>query len=99
MKVIFSGPALNDLEHIGDFIGRDNPARSFSFIRELRTASKSLARYPRRFPLALGSWPGEVRRRVHGNYLIIYRVQRKEVIILRILNGAQDYEALSAVDA
>jgi toxin ParE1/3/4 len=95
MKVVFAEPAETDLEQIGDFIAKDNPPRSLSFVKELRTAAKGLARFPRRFPRALGVWPGEVRRRVHGNYLLIYRVETGQVTILRILHGARDYEALA----
>ena len=34
-----------------------------------------------------------VRRRVHGNYLIVYRVQDRRVV-LHILHGARDYAAV-----
>jgi toxin ParE1/3/4 len=33
-----------------------------------------------------------IRRRVHGNYLIFYRIAEAGVEVLRILHGAQDYE-------
>jgi plasmid stabilization system protein ParE len=35
-----------------------------------------------------------VRRLPHGNYLIFYRVDESQVVIVHVLNGAQDYEAL-----
>ena len=41
----------HDLEAIGDWIARDNPARATSFVAELSKACKSIGRTPRRFPL------------------------------------------------
>ena len=33
-------------------------------------------------------------RRVHGRYLIFYRVNKDRITILHVLNGAMDVEAL-----
>ncbi|MEF3365520.1 type II toxin-antitoxin system RelE/ParE family toxin [Methylocystis sp. 9N] len=35
-----------------------------------------------------------MRRRVHGDYLIFYRIQPSAVEILHVLHGAMDYERL-----
>jgi len=35
MKVLITAEAEADLEAIGDYIARDNPARALSFVREL----------------------------------------------------------------
>jgi len=35
-----------------------------------------------------------IRRRVHGNYLIFYRVKVQTIEILRVLHAAMDYERL-----
>lgn len=35
-----------------------------------------------------------IRRRVHGNYLIFYRVETAKVVIVHILHGAIDYGAI-----
>jgi toxin ParE1/3/4 len=94
MKVIITGPARKDLEAIGDWISTDNPVRARSFNRELVAAAKSLARYPRRFPVLPGREESDIRRRAYRSYLIFYRIEEKQVEVLRILNGARDYEAL-----
>jgi toxin ParE1/3/4 len=91
MIVELTAEAERDLEAIGDYIARDNPARALSFIQELRGKCLALADMPERFPLvpryeALGG-----RRRGHGNYLIFYRVDPNAVVIVHVLHGAQDY--------
>lgn len=35
-----------------------------------------------------------MRHRVHGNYLIFYRVETEAVVVLHILHGAMDYAGL-----
>jgi plasmid stabilization system protein ParE len=35
-----------------------------------------------------------VRRRVHGRYLIFYRIEEAQITILHVLNGAMDVEAI-----
>jgi toxin ParE1/3/4 len=45
------------------------------------------------FPLVPGHHKSGIRRRVHGNYLIFYKVARDRIVVIRVLHGAMDYEA------
>lgn len=94
MKVFLSAAALADLEAIGDWIARDNPARAATFVRELRDACEALGLSPERFAHVPRYSHLGIRRRVHGNYLIFYRVEVDMVDVLHILHGARDYEAI-----
>jgi toxin ParE1/3/4 len=91
MKVDISAEAERDLEAIGDHIARDNPGRALSFLRELRAKCVALADLPEGFPLVHRYKALGVRRRVHGNYLIFYRVEPERVVVLHVLHGAMDY--------
>ena len=86
--------AESDLEAIGDYISRDNPARAISFIGELRAACLGLAELPHRFPLLERYASLGVRRRAYGNYLIFYRVDADRIVVIHVLHGAQDYAAI-----
>jgi toxin ParE1/3/4 len=94
MIVRLTAEAERDLQTIGDFIALDSPAAAILFTRELREKCLGLADFPTRFPLVPRYESSGVRRRVHGNYLIFYRIAAEAVIVLHILNGAVDYEAL-----
>lgn len=94
MKVRLTQEARAELRHIGDHIATDNPARARSFVHELLTACAALADMPLSHPLVPRYQEQGVRRRVHGNYLIFYRVEATQIVILRVLHGARDYVPL-----
>lgn len=94
MIVHLTAEAEYDLEAIGDYIARDNPARAVSFLHELRAKCLGLADMPERFPLVPRYETAGVRRRVHGDYLIFYRVERDKVVIIHIIHGTQNYSAI-----
>ena len=94
MRVVLTDEALRDLEEIGDYIARDSPVRARTFVGELLLSAQRISEIPQGFPLVPRYERHGVRRRVHGAYLIFYRVEESRVSILHILHGARDYEAL-----
>lgn len=94
MIVVVTAEAATDLERIGDTIAKDSPQRAVMFVRELRNSCESLGEFPRAYPLVPRYEDSGVRRRVHGNYLIFYRISGETIAVLHILHGAMDYAAL-----
>ena len=99
MKVVISVEAEADMEAIGDYIARHSPSAAQSLIGELRTRCLDLGLQPRRFPLVPRYERHGVRRRVHSNYLIFYRIDEQKIVVLHILHGATDYAAMLFPDA
>jgi len=98
VKVRFSDAALNDLRRIGDYIAQDTPLRARDFVRALRERATQIADNPLAFPLVPHHERRGIRRRVFRGYLIFYRAEADTVSIVRILHGAQDYEAVLFAD-
>ena len=94
MKVRLSRPAQIDLEEIGDWIGEDNPLRAISFLDELERRCRTLARFPRRYPVVLSMEGVEIRKRSYRRYVILYRVKDETVFVERIVHSARDWMAL-----
>ena len=94
MIVDFTAAAEADLEAIGDYIAQDNPARALSFVQELSRSCIGLADMPEAWPIIPRYEHHGVRRRIHGRYLIFYRFAVGRIIILHVLNGAMDVEAI-----
>ena len=94
MKVVLTREARGDLKDIGDHIAQSNPVRARGFVSELMESIRGLSTMGDRFPLMLRYEGRGIRRRVHGNYLIFYRVEPDLISVLHVLHGARDYEAL-----
>jgi toxin ParE1/3/4 len=94
MIVVITADAETDLERIGDAIAQHNPARALTFVQELRLKCDTLALAPRRFALVPRYEHTGIRRVVHGNYLIFYRVRDEVVEVTHILHGAMNFGAI-----
>jgi plasmid stabilization system protein ParE len=94
MIVEFTAVAEANLEEIGDYVARDNPVRALSFVHELARACLELADFPEAWPVVTRYEQHGIRRRVHGRYLIFYRIAAERITVLHILNGAMDVEAI-----
>ena len=96
MRVSLSTAARTDLRDIGDWIARDSRRRAASYVDELLGRCRDLERDPRRNPEVLTLRSRAVRRAIHGNYLLFYEIDdaKNEVVVLRILHGARDHEAI-----
>ena len=94
MIVELAAAAEADFEAIGDYIAQNNPARALSFVQELSRSCLELADMPEAWPIVPRYEHHGVRRRVHGRYLIFYRVAEGRITILHVLNGAMDVEAI-----
>ncbi|AMB84596.1 plasmid stabilization protein [Pseudomonas agarici] len=91
MIVQLTDEAESDLERIGDYIAQDNPLRAWSFVNELRDKCLSLTDMHQAFPLVPRYG---IRRRIHDNYVIFYRVEASRVVVVHILHGAMDYATI-----
>ncbi|MGX2039102.1 type II toxin-antitoxin system RelE/ParE family toxin [Methylocaldum sp. MU1018] len=96
MRVVITDSAKANLVEIGEFIRLHNPARAATFVDELLDHCDALADMPRAYPLIPRYEHYGIRRCVHRDYLIFYRILEDEdlVEIIHILHGARDYELL-----
>jgi addiction module RelE/StbE family toxin len=94
MRIVITEAAMADLVEIGEFIRPHNPAKAASFIIDLLQHCEALADMARSFPLVPRYEQHGIRRTVHRDYLIFYRINEEIVEVIHILNGARDYESL-----
>ena len=94
MKLDITSAAEADLEEIADYLARDNPVRAMTFVREIYERCFDIADMAEAWPVVPRYEHHGIHRRVHGRYLIFYRVGEDRIIILHVLNGAMDVEAI-----
>jgi len=94
MKLIFTSAARADLQSIGDAIAKENPSRAVTFVEELETRCRALLDMPLAYPLVTYRKERGIRRLVHDKYLIFYRVEADAIIILHVLAGRMNVDAI-----
>lgn len=89
LRIEITPVARDDLLAIHEFVSRDSPNAADRLCEELLSAIESLASFSRRFPVAEEStaWKAEIRSMVVFRYRVLYSVQQRRVVIIRIVHG------------
>ena len=89
--VVVTPAAEANLDEFLRFIALDNPVAGRKFVAGLRAKLKTLARMPKRCPLALedGLDGIELRHLIHGNYRIIFVIDPWQLTILQVRHAAR----------
>jgi toxin ParE1/3/4 len=93
MRVRLSTLIRGDLEAIADYIAHDNPERAVTFIQEIRREFARIGRNPLLYRLRPEIAP-DVRMAIAGQYVILFRVAGKLVMMERVVYGGRDLPPL-----
>jgi len=85
--------AIADLDSIWDYIARDSTEAADRVLDELDDLFRHLAKHPDIGELQPNLADGCYRRFTHRSYVIYYR-PIEDVVIIRVLYGSRDHEAL-----
>lgn len=94
MKYRISRRANTDIKSICAHIAKDNPDAAERLDQQIHEMIKMLAEFP-----GLGHYRADVDDerclfRAIGSYVIAYRVERNELVAVRVLHGARDFRKL-----
>src|SRR5258708_1497576 len=86
-ELIWTEPALHDLDAIADYIGFDNPAAARQLVRRVFKDVEQLGKHPRS-----GSIPKELRGLKYRQIVeppcrVFYRIAQNRVVILHVMRG------------
>lgn len=89
VELIWSEPALQDLDAIADYIALDKPDAASALVARVFEKVASLRRFPR-----LGSCPPELPGMPYRQLVILpcrifYRTEPKRVLIVHVMRGEQ----------
>jgi toxin ParE1/3/4 len=88
-EVIWTEPALQDLDVIADYIALDKPEAAAGLVARIFEKVESLKRFPR-----LGSAPPELPGLPYRQLIVLpcrifYRIEAKRVVILHVMRAEQ----------
>ena len=89
-KIFWTGPALDDLRGIRDYVSQDDPAAAKRLAEKIRNGVLRLADHPlsgRVVPELSGL---DYREVIIAPYRIVYAVKKDKVIILRVWHGRRE---------
>ena len=91
---IISKDAENDLKEIGDFIALDNPTAALTLIDKFTEGFENMILMPE-IGYKKPEWTKkDVRFLSIKKYLIVYQINDKNIIILRVLSNYRDITGL-----
>jgi toxin ParE1/3/4 len=85
--IIWSDPAVDDLEAAVTFIAKDSDAYARSLAQLAVDAAESLRKFPNRGHRLPDPKLARFRELIIGSYRLVYLVERKRVLIVAVLHG------------
>ena len=93
LRVIWSYAAVDDLEVAAEYLHRDSPSFSSSFVLRALEAGRSLSAFPERGRIVPELKNDNIREIFLYSYRLIYRVEKDKVSILALIHGRRDFSA------
>lgn len=90
MKIKWTIPAVNDLESIREYIGKDSEVYATSFIEKILNAVDMLENYPEIGHKVAEANDPNIRELIFQNYRIMYRILHDVVQIIGVIRGSRD---------
>lgn len=93
-EVVWSKLALNDLEHIYDYISRDSVFYARKTIQKILDRVSMLTDYPEMGREVPEFVRNDIKELIEGNYRIFYLVRKNNVSIIRVHHAARNVDGM-----
>lgn len=90
-QVIWTRPALEDLEEVASRIAHDSETYAASFVREVREAALSLGEFAERGQVVPEFRDPTVRELLIRPYRLVYEIIGDQVLLVGLIHGARRY--------
>jgi toxin ParE1/3/4 len=94
VKIVWTGPALSDLQSIRDYIARDSAFYAARFIKRLIRSVRVLERSPEIGAVVPEFQAEGIREILFRNYRILYRIRADRVRVIAVVHAARDLGSL-----
>ncbi|MBM4039853.1 MAG: type II toxin-antitoxin system RelE/ParE family toxin [Planctomycetes bacterium] len=90
-RIVWTGPALKDMEGIRAYIARDSECYAGALMLDIIGAVERLAQFPRMGRFVPELHDGHTREILAGSYRVAYDVVGDAVRVLTVLHGARQF--------
>ncbi len=91
MKIVWTEPAVTDLDAIQTYIARDSETYASAMVLEIFEATDRLERFPQSGRVVPELDDSTTREIIVGSYRVIYDISGEVVRILTVLHGARQF--------
>jgi toxin ParE1/3/4 len=93
-RVSWTESAWQEVEQAASYIAQDSPRYAAALVDEIRSAARSLRRFPNRGRIVPEVGDETVRELFVKNYRLIYEIRGEDVVILALVHGARRLSGL-----
>lgn len=87
IEVVVTRTARNDLGEILEFIRIDSPRTAVKIVTDIYELLRRLPRFPKSGRVILEVGDVSLREIIVGPYRLMYRLEEKKILVLRVLHG------------
>ena len=92
-RVVWTVPALEDVEAARAFVARDSPRYARALVERLLAAAERLAEFPLAGRVVPELGQATIREVLEGSYRLVYRVTADEAQVVAVVHGARQFPA------
>ena len=89
-KLVWTEPALADLDAIHDFIAKDSEYYASSFLQEIIGQAEKLEKFPEMGRVVPEYGRKDIRELIFQNYRIIYKLEESHTVVLTVIHGRRE---------
>ncbi|MBU0694020.1 MAG: type II toxin-antitoxin system RelE/ParE family toxin [Candidatus Omnitrophica bacterium] len=90
MKIVWSDPAILDLENIKNYIAKDSPYYASIFVEKIIEAIDKLSSFPSIGRIVPEFNNKNIREVIYQHYRVIYQTTQETIFILTVIHGGRD---------
>ena len=87
LEVKWSPEAIEDLESIAEFIGRDSEYYARAVVTEILSVSKNVCEFPLIGRVVPEIGDEDIRERFIYSYRLVYRIEPEQILIVAVIHG------------
>ncbi|MEE9151012.1 MAG: type II toxin-antitoxin system RelE/ParE family toxin [Thermoplasmata archaeon] len=97
-KLIWTEPALSDLQAIFDYISKDSEYYASIFIGEIIESAEKSTGFPEIGRIVPEYQQEDIREILVHSYRVIYQLEQNQILILTVIHGRRDLTKLMELD-
>jgi len=95
LKIEWSPEALEDVESIAEYIGRNSPFYAKSTVTKIIDFTRSAAKFPQAGRVVPEFNDKKIRERLVYSYRLVYKIERTGILIVAVIHGKQLFNSIT----